>query len=140
MHCTCKGPEVPSLLDGPYKDVNPSCDLCKGYSLSYVPTFRSQQTINTGGYGNQNCLGLYEAALNGNVLSSEACQDIHDVYEDCCSLPDLPGDSGGGSVSQKPSSNSGTTSPSQIASSPRSYIPAIWTTTLAVAVVVSLGM
>ncbi|KAG7373074.1 hypothetical protein IV203_033798 [Nitzschia inconspicua] len=92
MHCTCMGPEVPSLLDGPYKDINPSCDLCRGYAMSYVPTFRSKQTVDAGTYGNQNCLGLYEAALTGNVLSSAACEEIHDVYEDCCSLPDLPGE------------------------------------------------
>lgn len=97
MHCTCVGPEVQSLVDGPYKDINPSCNLCQGYSMNYVPKFRSTLTVETEGFGNQNCLGLYEAALTGNVLSSEACQEIHDVYEDCCSLPDLPGQTGNGS-------------------------------------------
>jgi hypothetical protein len=84
------GPDVPSLLDGPYKDVNPSCDLCRGYSLSYVPQFRSEQTVDTEGFGTQNCMGLYEAALNGNIFSSEACEEVRDAFQDCCSLPDLP--------------------------------------------------
>jgi hypothetical protein len=84
------GPDVPSLLDGPYKDVNPSCDLCRGYPLSYVPQFRSQHTVDTIGFGTQNCLGLYEAALNGNIFTSEACTEVHDKFEDCCSLPNLP--------------------------------------------------
>lgn len=83
------GPDVPSLLDGPYQDVNPSCDLCSGYSMSYVPQFRSQQTVDTDEFGTQNCIGLYEAALNGNIFSNEACAEIHDVFEDCCSLPGL---------------------------------------------------
>jgi hypothetical protein len=84
------GPDVPSLLDGPYKDVNPSCDLCRGYPLSYVPQFRSQNTIYTDGFGTQNCLGLYEAALNGNIFNSESCAEVHDIFEGCCSLPNLP--------------------------------------------------
>jgi hypothetical protein len=143
MHCTCMGPEVPSLLDGPYKDVNPSCDLCRGYSLSYVPTFRSEQTVNTAGYGKQNCLGLYEAALTGNVLSSEACQEIHDVYEDCCSLPDLPGGSGGSSSggTDSPSAASSTVSPTEDSlSSGSNMLLSLWTVAAFIVAFASFGL
>lgn len=89
-YCTCMGPSVTSLLDGHSTDINASCNLCSGYEMSYVPAYNSKRTIDTGDYGTQNCLGLYEAAMTGNVLNSEACDSIRSVYGECCSLPDLP--------------------------------------------------
>lgn len=106
-YCTCNGPEVPSLLDGRYKDVNPSCNLCSGHSLSYVPYFRETQTVDTGDYGTQNCMGLYEAAMDGNIFDSDSCQRVSQTYGTCCSMPDLPSSGGGGTSSGGGSSNGG---------------------------------
>jgi hypothetical protein len=96
QYCTCNGPDVPSLLDGPYEDPNAACNLCTGYALTYVPYFRSSQTVDTGKYGNQNCIGLYEAALYGNLFDEDSCQSVTAMFGPCCSLPDIPDHSGGG--------------------------------------------
>jgi hypothetical protein len=107
QYCTCNGPDVPSLLDGKYKDINPSCNLCSGHSLNYVPYFREGQTVDTGIYGTHNCIGLYEAAMYGNLFDADSCESVAETFEACCSMPDLPDNSGGGNGSDNGGSGGG---------------------------------
>ncbi|KAL3920422.1 MAG: hypothetical protein SGILL_003274, partial [Bacillariaceae sp.] len=105
QHCTCNGPEVPSLFEE-YEEINAPCNLCEGYELNYVPAINDETTVDTSMFGNQNCLGLYEAALEGDVLDDDMCDSVWADFEPCCSLPELP-ESGSGS-SNGESSNGGT--------------------------------
>jgi hypothetical protein len=47
MFCECNGPEVASLINGPYKDLHPSCDLCSGGDFPFVPAFKTDETVKT---------------------------------------------------------------------------------------------
>jgi hypothetical protein len=86
--CKCNGPSVESLLNGPFKDKNPSCSLCAEGDFNYVPAFRIDSTVRIPNAGAQNCGGLFDAALNGNVLSKNQCAAWTAVFsEQCCSLP-----------------------------------------------------
>jgi uncharacterized membrane protein YgcG len=99
QYCTCNGPEVPSLINGPYQDIHESCNLCEGYELNYVPDHYSDQTIYLSEFGTQNCFGLFEAALEGNVLDEDSCESVRAEFEECCTMPDLPDNESGSSSS-----------------------------------------
>jgi hypothetical protein len=110
QYCTCSGPDVPSLLNGRYKDLNPSCNLCDGHTLNYVPYFREEQTVDTGKFGTHNCIGLFEAAMYGNIFDEDSCDEVAQTYGQCCSMPDLvptDGSSSGSSGNDQISSNVG---------------------------------
>lgn len=84
-HCTCDGPEIPSMDDN-VKDLNPACDLCQGQAMNYVPSVNSGMTANTGVAGNMNCMGLYNAMAEG-VLTSNLCPIVQkNAGPVCCSL------------------------------------------------------
>lgn len=110
QYCTCAGPEVPSLFEE-YEDINAPCNLCEGYELNYVPNVNNETTVDTSMFGTQNCLGLYEAALEGDVLDEDSCDSVWSEFEACCSIPDLPdsgnGSGGGGSDSGSGGSDTG---------------------------------
>lgn len=96
-HCTCSGPNIPSLSEQ-VQNLNPSCDLCQGQQLNYVPSVNSGITANTGVAGNMNCQGLYNAMSQG-VLTSNLCPTVKaNAGPVCCSLEAIQiGNIGGGS-------------------------------------------
>ena len=86
--CQCNGPSVQSLLNGPFKDKNPSCSLCTKGDFSYVPAFRIDSTVRIPNAGTLNCGGLFSAALTGNVLNKNQCASWTPIFSrECCSLP-----------------------------------------------------
>ncbi|KAL3925663.1 MAG: hypothetical protein SGILL_000266, partial [Bacillariaceae sp.] len=86
--CVCNGPEVESLLNGKFKDLNPSCKLCSQGDFDFVPTFLIEDFVRLPDFGAVNCGGMFEAALDGNVLTVEMCDKITaDFSAGCCSLP-----------------------------------------------------
>lgn len=88
--CECNGPQVDSLLDGPFKDVNPSCQLCSGGDLSYVPAYLIDEAINVPNWGVVNCGGMFDAALTGNIFNEENCAEVTPYFrEGCCKLPNV---------------------------------------------------
>lgn len=87
--CACNGPAVESLLNGPFKNVNPSCQLCAGGDFNYVPNYMLDTAIQIPGWGVVNCGGLYDAALNGNLLNAANCGDVTPYFSaGCCNFPD----------------------------------------------------
>lgn len=105
--CDCAGPSIPSI-NSKVKDINPSCDLCKGMEFDYVPTVNAGLTANTGVAGNMNCLGLYKAMSKG-VLSSNLCpQVVANAGPVCCNLESI-NIGGSPSPQQKPQRCAGPT-------------------------------
>lgn len=87
-HCTCNGPQIPSMNDQ-VQNLNPACDLCQGQQLNYVPSVNSGITANTGVAGNMNCQGLYNAMSQG-VLTSNLCPIvIANAGPVCCALESI---------------------------------------------------
>mmetsp|Transcript_21957 Transcript_21957/g.52264 ORF Transcript_21957/g.52264 Transcript_21957/m.52264 type:complete len:271 (+) Transcript_21957:176-988(+) len=94
-HCTCTGPQIPSMNDS-VQQLNPACDLCKGQQLNYVPSVNSGITADTGVAGNMNCQGLYNAMSQG-VLTSNLCPIvIANAGPVCCALESIQVGIGGG--------------------------------------------
>jgi len=113
QHCTCNGPQIPSMNDQ-VQNLNPACDLCQGQQLNYVPSVNSGITANTGVAGNMNCQGLYNAMSQG-VLTSNLCPIVKaNAGPVCCALESIQIGIGGPSSS----SNSGNTPASVQTESP----------------------
>ncbi|KAG7372225.1 hypothetical protein IV203_018368 [Nitzschia inconspicua] len=86
--CSCNGPAVDSLLNGPFKDVNPPCQLCARGDFNYVPSYMVDEAIQIPGWGVVNCGGLFNAALTGNIFNSDNCAEVTPYFSaGCCSFP-----------------------------------------------------
>lgn len=78
-----------SLLDGPFKDLNPTCQLCYGGDFNYVPAYLLDEVVSIPNWGVVNCGGIFEAALTGNIFNQQNCAEVTPYFREvCCAFPD----------------------------------------------------
>mmetsp|Transcript_12077 Transcript_12077/g.19426 ORF Transcript_12077/g.19426 Transcript_12077/m.19426 type:complete len:205 (+) Transcript_12077:201-815(+) len=92
QYCKCSGPSIPGLEDE-YQDPAPSCDLCGHPSVENngVPPPMWEETVDTGVFGRHNCKGLYDAAAEGNIVSSMCPTLQAKAGPHCCDMILQPG-------------------------------------------------